>query len=158
MKRTQPPRHRLLGPLWLALLVLVSASAVQAAGPLPTAELVVGDKVLTVEIAATERSRRVGLMHRDELPADRGMLFIWQRQAAYGMWMQNTRIPLDVAFIDADYSITNIATMEPHSTRVHHATGPVLYALEVNAGWFDRHGIGAGKRIPDLQHLLARHH
>jgi len=147
-----------LGPLWLTLLVLVSASAVQAASPLPTAELVVGDKVLTVEIAATERSRRVGLMHRDALAADRGMLFVWQRPAAYGMWMQNTRIPLDVAFIDADYSITNIATMEPHSTRVHRATGPVLYALEVNAGWFDHHDIGAGKRIPDLQHLLAGRH
>jgi uncharacterized membrane protein (UPF0127 family) len=154
----RPPRHLLPGPFWLTLLVLVSAGAAQASGSLPSAELVVGDEVLTVEIAATERSRRVGLMHRDALPADHGMLFVWHRPAAYGMWMQNTRIPLDVAFIDADYSITNIATMEPRSARVHSATRPVLYALEVNAGWFDRHGIGAGHRIPDLQHLLAGHH
>nr|WP_231362868.1 DUF192 domain-containing protein [Thioalkalivibrio sp. ALJT] len=124
------------------------------ARPLPVENLVVGEETLALEIAATDRSRRIGLMHRDHLPDDHGMLFIWPRAAEYGMWMQNTRIPLDVAFIDADYTIVNIASMKPHSTRIHSARRPVPYALEVNAGWFERHDIRPGDRIPDLESLV----
>lgn len=121
---------------------------------LPTAELGLGEQTLTIEIAATDRSRRLGLMHRDHLPVDHGMLFIWSHPAEYGMWMQNTRIPLDVAFIDADFTITNIASMTPHSTRIHSAKRPVLYALEVNAGWFEEHGITRNDTVPDLERLV----
>ncbi|WP_019625047.1 DUF192 domain-containing protein [Thioalkalivibrio sp. ALJT] len=139
----------------LLVLLLLGIGNLQAdARPLPVENLVVGEETLALEIAATDRSRRIGLMHRDHLPDDHGMLFIWPRAAEYGMWMQNTRIPLDVAFIDADYTIVNIASMKPHSTRIHSARRPVPYALEVNAGWFERHDIRPGDRIPDLESLV----
>ncbi len=144
------------GLAWLALIVVLGAGQAHADDGLPTADLTVGEQTLTIEIAATDRSRRVGLMHRDHLPGDHGMLFVWPRPAQYGMWMQNTHIPLDVAFIDADFTITNIATMTPHSTRIHEAKRPVRYALEVNAGWFEAHGIGSGDRVPDLERVLGR--
>ncbi|WP_155999201.1 DUF192 domain-containing protein [Thioalkalivibrio sp. ALJ16] len=140
--------------MFLALLLLGIGGLHADDRPLPVDTLAVGEQTLSVEIAATDRSRRVGLMHRDHLPDDHGMLFIWPRAAEYGMWMQNTRIPLDVAFIDADYTIANIARMTPHSTRIHSARRPVPYALEVNAGWFERHGIKPGDRIPDLERLV----
>ncbi|WP_017942826.1 MULTISPECIES: DUF192 domain-containing protein [unclassified Thioalkalivibrio] len=137
------------------LLLVLGASLAHGEQGLPTSEVNVGEQTLSIEIAATERSRRIGLMHRDHLPEDHGMLFIWPRAAQYGMWMQNTRIPLDVAFIDADFTITNIASMTPHSTRIHEAKRPVPYALEVNAGWFAMHGVEAGDRVPDLGRLVG---
>ncbi|WP_018142191.1 DUF192 domain-containing protein [Thioalkalivibrio sp. ALJ7] len=143
-----------LGLAGLLLLFVLGASLAHAYDKLPTAELSLGEQTLTIEIAATDRSRRLGLMHRDHLPDDHGMLFIWSRPAEYGMWMQNTRIPLDVAFIDADFTITNIASMTPHSTRIHSAKRPVLYALEVNAGWFEEHGITRNDTVPDLERLV----
>jgi uncharacterized membrane protein (UPF0127 family) len=109
-----------------------------------------------VEIAATEASRRTGLMFREQLPANGGMLFLWPDTARRGMWMKNTRIPLDVAFINDDQVIVNIETMAPHTTRLHTSTQPVRWALEVNAGWFARHGVVPGQRIPDLEAALAR--
>ncbi|WP_018948096.1 DUF192 domain-containing protein [Thioalkalivibrio sp. ALMg11] len=147
--RSQP------GLVGLVLLFVLGTGLAQAESGLPTAELQLGEQALTIEIAATDRSRRIGLMHRDHLPPDRGMLFIWPRPAQYGMWMQNTRIPLDVAFIDADFTIANIASMTPHSTRIHDAKRPVLYALEVNAGWFEEHGIAPGDTVPDLERLVG---
>ncbi|WP_018175642.1 DUF192 domain-containing protein [Thioalkalivibrio sp. AKL8] len=143
------------GLVGLVLLFVLGTGLAQAESGLPTAELQLGERALTIEIAATDRSRRIGLMHRDHLPADHGMLFIWPRPAHYGMWMQNTRIPLDVAFIDADFTITNIASMTPHSTRIHEAKRPVRYALEVNAGWFKEHGIAPGASVPDLERLVG---
>ncbi|WP_018865904.1 MULTISPECIES: DUF192 domain-containing protein [unclassified Thioalkalivibrio] len=149
------PGRAWAGLAWLILFVGFGAGCAQAENGLPTADLDIGEQTLTVEIAATDRARRIGLMHRDHLPDDHGMLFIWPRPAQYGMWMHNTRIPLDVAFIDADFTITNIASMTPHSTRIHEAKRPVRYALEVNAGWFERHGVAAGDRVPDLERIVG---
>jgi len=137
------------------LLLLVPPAALAGAGNgLPTAQLELAGQTLTVEIAADHASQRRGLMHREHLPADHGMLFVWEEPARRGMWMKNTLIPLDVAFIDADFEITNIETMEPQTTRLHSATRGIVYALEVNAGWFEQHGIVAGDRLPGLSRVL----
>lgn len=138
------------------LLLLLPATALAGAGNgLPTVQLELAGQTLTLEIAADRASQRHGLMHREYLPADHGMLFVWDEPAQRGMWMKNTLIPLDVAFIDADFEITNIETMEPQTTRLHSATRGIVYALEVNAGWFEQHGIEAGDRIPDLSGVLG---
>jgi len=117
---------------------------------LPVAELVVGDARLTVEVPDNRAALRRGLMHREHLPENRGMLFVWPKASRHGMWMLNTLIPLDVAFIDDDGVITNIETMRPETTDMHNAERPVRYALEVNAGWFEDHGIGPGDRVPGI--------
>ncbi|MCG5516835.1 MULTISPECIES: DUF192 domain-containing protein [unclassified Ectothiorhodospira] len=103
--------------------------------------LTVGGHTLMVEMATDPASRRQGLMFREHLPDDQGMLFVWPQDAHYSMWMKNTLIPLDVAFISADHRITDIMTMQPETTDAHTASEPVRFALEVNAGWFERHGI-----------------
>lgn len=136
--------------------VLLLSGTLQADSGLPVAELEVGERTLSVEIAADEPARRQGLMHREELADDHGMLFVWERPARYAMWMRNTYIPLDVAFIDADYRISNIETMEPLTTTLHEAERDVLYALEVNAGWFEENDVSAGDRIDDLPHALGQ--
>ncbi|MFO8152828.1 DUF192 domain-containing protein [Thioalkalivibrio sp.] len=139
----------------LALAVLLwLLAAVAAAEGLPVRELAIADRILTVEIAATPEAMSRGLMFREHLPDGHGMLFVWPGDQVVGMWMQNTLIPLSVAFIDSDYRIRNIAHMEPHSRDVHASDGPVRYALEVNRGWFQRHGVAPGMRIAGLGTLL----
>ena len=135
-------------------LALLFARADPAEDGLPTATLRLGDHRLAVEIPVEELDLHRGLMYRENLYDDHGMLFVWPDAGERGMWMLNTSIPLDVAFIDEQYVITNIERMEPHTTEMHHAARPARYALEVNAGWFERHGIEAGDRIPDLERVL----
>lgn len=107
---------------------------------------------LEVEMARTADERRIGLMERDSLAPDAGMLFLYDRiqPAQSGFWMYRTRIPLDIAFIDARGRIATIHTMEPclsDSPRECPATlagAPYQAALEVNAGYFAERGIEAG--------------
>jgi uncharacterized protein len=142
-------RYTLAGVLLVWLL-----SAATAADTLPVQELRVGDQTVMVEVAATPAAMARGLMFREHLPDDHGMLFIWPGDQVVGMWMKNTLIPLSVAFIDREYRVRNIADMEPHSRHVHASDGPVRYALEVNRGWFERHGVHPGTRIDGLPGLL----
>jgi uncharacterized membrane protein (UPF0127 family) len=119
--------------------------------PLSVASILVGHQRVTVEVAATPSARRRGLMHRDSLPDDRGMLFIFPREKLLTFWMKDTHIPLSIAFARTDGTIVHIADLEPHSERPVSSRSPARYALEMNRGWFLRHGVLEGdaiRRIP----------
>lgn len=107
---------------------------------------------LQVELAQTAAERRKGLMDRDSLDPDAGMLFVYQtlQPPQSGFWMYRTRIPLDIAFIDDQGRIAALYTMQP-CTSSNPADCPATVAgveyraaLEVNAGYFEAHGIGEG--------------
>ncbi len=106
---------------------------------------------LTVELARTAGERSRGLMFREELAEDGGMLFIYVEDTEAGFWMKDTLIPLSIAFIAADGAILDIQDMEPLSEDTHRPSEAYRYALEVNQGWFREHGLGRGDRveIPD---------
>lgn len=90
---------------------------------------------LQVEIAADDRTRARGLMHRTKLRSGHGMLFLWEKSAHRTMWMKNTLIPLDMLFIDARGAITQIAAhTQPHSLRHIRAKHQVLAVLEISGG------------------------
>lgn len=72
------------------------------------------------------------------------MLFVFDSPGEWGFWMKNTFIPLSIAFIDSEKKILNIEDMQPHDLRLVQPKGDVLYALEVNQGWFARHSITPG--------------
>lgn len=131
-----------------AVLVL---SAAGAAAEVPEIVLSVGGQQLAVEVAHTEPARAQGLMHRRMLPESRGMLFVFRELAHHGMWMMNTYVPLSVAFLDEQGVIINIADMEPHAGATHSAARPAKYALEVNRGWFSKHGIKPGARVEGIE-------
>jgi uncharacterized membrane protein (UPF0127 family) len=114
---------------------------------LPTGLVTIGEHVFNVEVAATHETRLRGLMERESLAADAGMLFIFDQSAIQSFWMFNTPLPLDIAFIREDLTISSTDTMEPMTTSQHVSIEPVLYALEVPAGEFTRRGIGAGDVI-----------
>ena len=104
-----------------------------------------GPVILFVEVVDTNKTRASGLMFREELAPNAGMLFDFKREQPVSFWMKNTFIPLDVFFIKADGRIVNIAKRAvPHSERSIASDEPVLGVLETNAGVADRLGIKLG--------------
>lgn len=127
--------------------ILLGGSGAQAQGQL---ELSTGIHRILAEVANTEKTRAVGLMHRKSLPANYGMLFVFDQTAQHCMWMRNTLIPLSVAFADEQGRIINIEEMQPQTEDNHCAAKPAKFALEMNAGWFKNHGIGLGMSISGI--------
>ncbi len=109
---------------------------------------------LWVEIAATPETQQLGLMFRDSLPENRGMLFVYPESQQLVFWMKNTVLPLDIAFVDEAGVIREIQSMEPLSEDLHRSLEPVRYALEVNRGWFRRHGVQVGDTLKGPALLL----
>ena len=108
-----------------------------------------GKKVeVRVEIADGPFEQQRGLMYRTALGEDRGMLFVYRREQPLSFWMKNTRIPLSIAYIDSKGRITDILDMKPLDDKPPHyiSSEPVQYALEVNQGFFDEHGVKVGDR------------
>ncbi|MGH2452310.1 MAG: DUF192 domain-containing protein [bacterium] len=109
--------------------------------------------VLQVEVAATPEARSRGLMNRERLPDNAGMLFIFEEQHRWGFWMKNTLIPLSIAFIDRHWRVVDIQDMAvaPNPREgpftIYESRAPALYALEVRQGLFKQRGIGVGARV-----------
>jgi uncharacterized membrane protein (UPF0127 family) len=133
-------------PFLIAALLYGAAALAQ----LPTVELKAGMYLIRAEVAADFASRSRGLMHREALVPNAGMLFIFDEAAAHCMWMKNTLIPLSVAFLDDSGAIINIADMTPHSEQSHCAARPAVYALEMTQGWFAQRGIKPGAKLGGL--------
>jgi uncharacterized membrane protein (UPF0127 family) len=132
-------------------LVLVGMGAVaqtqEAPQRLPVTRLTAGMHLITAEVAGSPEERAIGLMHRPSMPANHGMLFVFEQPGVHCFWMKNTLLPLSIAFLADDGSIVNIADMPPRSEASHCPTKPVRLALEMNQGWFAKRGLKAGSRI-----------
>ncbi len=117
-----------------------------------TATLTAGMHLIKAEVAATDAQRAQGLMFREAMPANAGMVFVFDAPATQCMWMKNTPLPLSVAFIDAGGRIVNIRDMQPQTLDSHCSTKgvPVMYALEMNLGWFGQKHIKPGMKIGNL--------
>ncbi len=102
---------------------------------------------LKVEIADDEEERKEGLMDRESLCEDCGMLFVYEEDVDNGFWMKDTYISLSIAFISEDGTINEIQYMEPRTLETHKPDKPYRYALEVNQGYFSERDIDAGDRV-----------
>jgi uncharacterized protein len=102
---------------------------------------------LLVETADAPEERSVGLMSRESLPEDRGMLFVFEQEGQHTFYMRNTLIPLSIAFIEGEGTVIEIEDMEPLTETLHSADEPYLYTIEANRGWFARNGIAAGSEV-----------
>lgn len=114
---------------------------------LPRVTLSAGMHLIQAQVAQSPEQRAVGLMYRREMPANEGMLFIFEQPAGQCFWMKNTLLPLTAAFIADDGRIVNLADMKPQSTDSHCSARPVRYVLEMHQGWFARRGIQAGFKL-----------
>lgn len=112
-----------------------------------SARIDVGGHLFTVEIADTPEKRQQGLMYRDSLDENEGMLFVFPGEEMRSFWMKNTGIPLSIAYIDSRGVIREIHDMEPFSLAPVPSRFPAKFALEVNRGRFAELGIEPGDRI-----------
>ncbi len=125
-----------------------TSNAANRKSPAATPVLTIDGVRLNIEIVQDAESRQQGLMNREQLAEDQGMLFVFESTRMLSFWMRNTYIPLDIAFIDEGGKIVDIQRMEPlDDTTSYHSAAPALYALEVNAGWFKERGIKVGSQV-----------
>ena len=130
--------------------ILSSSTFAQQNVGLPTIELKAGIYRIQAELADTPKTREVGLMNRTSMPTNSGMLFIFEQKAGHCFWMNNTKIPLSIAFIADDGKIVNIEEMQAETTNNHCPKAAVRYALEMNKQWFSERVIVPGTVIHGL--------
>jgi uncharacterized membrane protein (UPF0127 family) len=107
-----------------------------------------GDVAVSVEIVATEAKIQRGLMFREHLPPDHGMLFLMEGEKSWSFWMRNTLIPLDMIFIGKDMKIAGIVeNAEPRTETFREVKAPSMYVLEVNGGYCAAHKVSAGASV-----------
>lgn len=121
--------------------------AQNTAQSLPTVTLNAGIHVISAELANTGKQREIGLMFRESMPANHGMLFVFDQPGQQCFWMKNTLLPLDVAFVADNGTIVNTDRMKPHTLDSHCSIKPVRFVLEMNEGWFAKRGIAAGSKL-----------
>ena len=134
---------------WLPVLLLVlffsSYKPVNGDGLVP---MQIGEVGLRATIAMDESSRRQGLMGRQSMAQDEGMLLVYPSEWIIRLWMLNTYIPLDVGFFDRHGILVGITSMEPDGgAKIHTSLRPAKYALEMNWGWFKHNKIQIGARL-----------
>lgn len=147
--------------LLFVCLLLVGAAACQRTTPgglggdsFSTREIRLpnGAKIVT-EIKATQEDRALGMMFRDSLAADRGMLFVHERAGQYGYWMFNCRISLDIIWLDSSKTIVEMSAGTPpcktdaSQCPSYGGTQTSQFVVELQAGSIARHGLKAGDKI-----------
>ena len=119
-------------------------------GDFQRTKLTVGMFVIDAAVASSDADREQGLMYRTQLAPNEGMLFVFQENAVHCFWMKNTLIPLSIAFIRADGTITDIDEMDAETTNNHCPRNNGEYALEMSKNWFESKGIKPGMTMQGL--------
>lgn len=144
---------RLAGAMALGL----AACGLSDARPqLDTLDLVVGGHGVRAELADEPGERAKGLMYRKALGTDAGMLFVYPMTQERSFWMENTQIPLSIAYITEGGQVATLKDMTPFDRTSVPSDVPVLYALEMTQGWFQAHEVQVGATVTGLPGPSAR--
>lgn len=146
-----------LAAILLALLILATPAVLRAEDNSPmllpedpqplVAETVSGPRSFSIEIADDGAERSRGLMFREQMADDHGMLFVFEQEKPVAFWMKNTPMPLDLVFIDQAGTIASVLPGESFSEAVISPGVPVRFVLELKAGTAARNGIRVGDRV-----------
>lgn len=139
--------QRLSVLLALSAALLASAHAQQPQTGLQRTRLTAGMYQIDAQVAETPAQRQIGLMFRQEMPQNEGMIFVFEQPATQCFWMRNTLLPLTAAFVADDGRIVNLADMKPQTDDSHCSEEPVRFVLEMNQGWFARKNIKKGAKL-----------
>lgn len=121
---------------------------VKAQPKLQTMKLYVGPEVVTAEVAMTQVQIATGMMFRTEMAENEGMLFVFSQPHRTSFYMKNTKLPLNVAYLDSEGTILELLELKPlDETPVEAKTDRVQFVLEMNKGWFTRHNVSVGSII-----------
>lgn len=128
------------------------ATAAEVSPNLPRKRISIGGKIIMVEVADDEASRSHGLMFRQALPDNTGMLFVFEQEQQLAFWMKNTLIPLSIGYFDDQKTLIDIKEMIPAVAgelrpKTYVSAKPAMYALEVPKGWFARNKVELGSKF-----------
>lgn len=129
---------------WLSVAAFAAAACPQK---LPERIILVNGTELTLEIAVSQEERHCGLSGRNTLEENRGMLFVLPRKMPVAFWMDETPLPLSIAFLDGKGKIVSIQEMVPGRYQLYESPGSVRYAIEVNRGWFAERNVTVGDAV-----------
>jgi uncharacterized membrane protein (UPF0127 family) len=150
------PLFRLLFTLALFLLLIACAQQEPMSAPESSDtyfSISIDGTPLQLQLALTQSEQSKGLMHRESMPTDHGMLFLFKQPEPRSFWMRNTHITLDLGYFDASGRLLEIHALYPNDENsVPSRNQKVLIAIETNRGWFARNNIVAGAQI-DLESL-----
>ncbi len=153
--------RRLVAPIqiYLPLLLLIGCSTSSNQSPLglPMTDMQVGSKTYHLELATDDASREHGLMERDEMAGDHGMVFIFTSARVQNFWMKNTRFPLDIVFADDNAKVVSTHTMKPYDLTGISSDAPAKYAIELNAGEVAADGVKVGDPLSLPPAVLNAH-
>lgn len=140
-------------PIALTALLLLIGCDPKPTSNLATVNMQLGNKNFTLEVADQTDTRTYGLMRRDSMPEDHGMIFVFKDEEKLGFWMKNTRIPLDIIYIDALGQVVSVKQMKPYDLSTVPSDGPAKYAIELNKGAAEAAGVKAGMtlKLPDVK-------
>ena len=131
----------------LFLFIFLVYGACSEAHALPSVVLQVGGQNVEVELALRPEEQAKGLMYREKLGEMRGMLFSFPQDRILHFYMKNTLIPLTIAYLDKDGVIRELHDMQALDEQTVASEWPLRFALEMNQGWFARHGVRIGERV-----------
>lgn len=114
---------------------------------LATTQMAIGRKTYTLEIARTAAERNKGLMERDSMPDDHGMIFLFPEAQEQHFWMKNTRIALDIVYVGSDGKVVSVHHMDPYKRDTIPSDGPAQFAIELNAGQAAAAEVRAGHTV-----------
>lgn len=137
---------------WSMILGLLLNFEIACAADFPTKKIKINGKVLTVEVAETHAQQQQGLMFREKLGTNAGMIFVFPGEEIRSFWMKNTFIDLSIGFFDKDKKLIDIQDMKATSMAQTNfpsyvSRAPAQYALEVNQGWFKKQGVKLGDKF-----------
>lgn len=136
--------------LGIAVVLFLGIILITASNIKQLKKVCVGELCIQAEVVQTDKARQKGLMFRKSMPQDRGMLFIFEKEALLSFWMKNTRFPLDIIWIDRNKKIVDIYEYAlPCKDVCKTITAQVnaQFVLEVNAGFTKSHGIKIGDSL-----------
>ena len=155
-------KHRIVRMLFLVTCVLWPGGCRDGSKPPTTApaadtvRMQIGSETFTLEIADTEDEQEVGLMGRESMPPDHGMIFVFEDSRQRGFWMKNTLIPLDIIYVDASGRVVSVKQMAPRDLTAVKSGRPAMYAIELNQGAAARVGVQAGDLVTIPSAILER--
>lgn len=136
-----------------AAFLILAVATLPAPRARPDPSLTIGGQRINVEVANTPAERQKGLMYRTDLRENQGMLFIFPNQQQRRFWMKNTRIPLDIVFIDSGGEVINVEQADPEpgvpekDLKQYRSERPAKYVLELNQGFSASHNIEKGSKV-----------